>query len=86
MFKIFSKPNCTFCTQAKQLLESRDMSFEELVIDVGQEKQDGVTYVQAADLKALVPTARTVPQIFHNESHIGGFTELKRYLTENATL
>lgn len=86
MFKIFSKPNCTFCTQAKQLLASKDISFEELVIDVGQEKQDGVKYVQASDLKELVPTAKTVPQIFFNESHIGGFTELKKYLSDNATV
>lgn len=80
MYTVYSKPNCTFCNQAKQLLASKSLEYKEIEIDVGQPKVLGKTYVAASVLKEKVPTARTVPQIFHDETHIGGFTELKEFL------
>lgn len=80
MFTVYSKPNCTFCNQAKQLLASKSLAYKEVEIDVGQQQLLGKTYVPASELKEKVPTARTVPQIFDGETHIGGFTELKEYL------
>jgi glutaredoxin len=35
-------------------------------------------------LLEAVPTARTVPQIFVHNNHIGGFQELKKYIEETA--
>ena len=79
-FTIYSKPGCTFCDQAKALLEARSMVYEELILDVGQEKDSEKTYVPVATLKERMPTARTVPQIFNGDTYVGGYTELRQLL------
>ena len=72
---IWSKDNCTFCDQAKALLEQRDIAYEERKIGYGYTRED---------LLEAVPTARTVPQIFVNNNHVGGFTELRQYIEQTA--
>ena len=72
---VWSKDQCPYCVQAKALLESRGIEYEERNINNGWDKED---------LLAAVPTARTLPQIFLNEELVGGFTELRQRLT-NAT-
>lgn len=77
-FYIYSKPNCTYCEQAKDLLAAKGLEYEERIIDLGQEYIEGKTYVSLDELKILVPQVKTVPQIFNTEMQlIGGFTELK---------
>ena len=68
---IWSKYHCPYCDQAKALLKSKGIEFEEKKIGDGYTKED---------LLEAVPTARTVPQIFLDEELIGGFTELKSRL------
>jgi glutaredoxin 3 len=68
---VWSKYHCPFCDQAKALLTQKGITFEERKIGDGYSKED---------LLEAVPTARTVPQIFIGEQHIGGFTELKAHL------
>jgi glutaredoxin 3 len=68
---VWSKDTCPFCDQAKALLTQRDIAFEERRIGSGYTREQ---------LLEAVPTARTVPQIFLDNQHIGGFTELKAYL------
>ena len=70
---VWSKYHCPYCDQAKALLKSKDISFEEKKIGDGYTKEE---------LLEAVPTARTVPQIFIDDKLIGGFTELKQYLQE----
>ncbi len=71
---VWSKYQCPYCEQAKQLLSQRGIQFEERKIGDGWTKED---------LLEAVPTARTVPQIFLNDELIGGFNELReRLLTE----
>ena len=72
---VWSKDNCTFCDQAKALLEQRNIAYEERKIGHGYTRED---------LLEAVPTARTVPQIFVNNNHVGGFTELRKYIEETA--
>jgi glutaredoxin len=72
---VWSKYNCPYCDQAKALLTQKGYTIEERKIGDGYTKED---------LLEAVPTARTVPQIFINEELIGGFTELKKKLTEEA--
>jgi len=72
---VWSKDNCTFCDQAKALLEQRNIAYEEKKIGYGFTRED---------LLEAVPTARTVPQIFVNNNHVGGFTELRKYIEETA--
>ena len=68
---VWSKDQCPYCVQAKALLESRGIEYEERNINNGWDKDDLLT---------AVPGARTVPQIFVDGQLIGGFTELKTFL------
>lgn len=70
---VWSKYHCPFCDQAKALLSQKGIEFEEKKIGDGFTKED---------LLEAVPTARTVPQIFIDGKLIGGFTELKKYISE----
>ena len=71
---IWSKLNCPYCEQAKGLLTQKGIVFEE--------RKLGEQY-STEDLLKVVPTAKTVPQIFMGETLVGGFKELKKYLEEN---
>jgi glutaredoxin len=71
---VWSKYHCPFCDQAKALLNQRGIAYEERKIGDGYTKED---------LLEAVPTARTVPQIFLDGELIGGFTELRKHLTES---
>ena len=68
---VWSKYHCPYCDQAKALLKSKGIQFEEKKIGDGYTKED---------LLEAVPTARTVPQIFLDDKLIGGFTELRQHL------
>lgn len=85
MFHVYSKPQCTFCDQAKALLTAKNMPYQEFVLDVGQMKTDGVTYVERSEVLEKFPGARTMPQIAlvkdGNFQPIGGFTELRSMLS-----
>ena len=83
MIKIYGKEDCPFCDKAKQLCSSKDIDFSYY--------QLGVDY-SISELMQLVPTARTMPQIFkqYNEDdsakpdssllHIGGYAGLERFI------
>ena len=68
---IWSKPNCPQCTSAKQLLKLNNIEYEEKNIAEGYKIQD---------LLALVPNAKTMPQIWLDEEHIGGYMDLREKL------
>jgi glutaredoxin len=80
MFTIYSRAGCGYCDAAAALLERRKLPFKVLALDTGQPKREGVTYYTKPELLQKVPTAKTVPQIFHNDRYIGGYTELTHYL------
>ncbi len=69
---VWSKDQCPFCVQAKNLLASKGIEYEERNITQG-------TWTKEQLLEA-VPTARTLPQIFLDDKLIGGFTELRAHL------
>lgn len=71
---VWSKDGCTHCDQAKNLLKSKGINYEERNIM-------GDTWTKEQLLEA-VPTARTLPQIFVDGNYVGGFTELRKYLLE----
>ena len=70
MYIVYGKPNCTYCDQAKRLLKIKEEQFA--YVDVSQDAE--------AMQKMRDMGARTVPQIFFGDEHIGGFTELKENL------
>ena len=65
---IYSSSNCGYCTMAKQLLDSKGAEYEEIRIDVDPEQRQ---------IMMDKSGRRTVPQIFINDQHIGGFDDLK---------
>jgi glutaredoxin len=73
MFTVYSTPGCSYCDAAKQLLTQKGLDFE--VIDLMEDPE-------AMQVMASIQ-ARTVPQIFHEGVHIGGYTNLKEYLEED---
>ena len=70
---IWSKENCPYCVQAKNLLKLKDIAYEERNISTGDWTKE--------QLLEAVPTARTLPQIFLDDIYVGGFTELKKALS-----
>ena len=67
---VWSKDACPFCVQAKALLDSRGIEYEERNVQKDWTKEQ---------LLELVPTARTLPQIFIDDKLIGGFNELRKH-------
>ena len=84
MFIIYSTPTCVYCDRAKTLLTSKGLEYLEFQIDQGQEKVKGNKYISTTAFKAMLPEARTVPQIYHTQGdhpqYIGGYEDLKEYL------
>tara|TARA_B100000085_G_C18147874_1_gene352134 strand:- start:200 stop:460 length:261 start_codon:yes stop_codon:yes gene_type:complete len=70
---VWSKPSCAFCEKAKSLLKMKGIEYEEKNIADGHKIQD---------LLEMVPNARTMPQIWLDEEHIGGYYELEKKLAE----
>lgn len=65
---IFTKMGCGYCYRAKKLLDSKGAQYHEHDITMGG--ADRQTMLQRA------PGARTVPQIFIGDTHVGGSDEL----------
>ena len=70
---VWSKDQCPYCDQAKALLKSRGIEYEERNVSQNWTREQ---------LLEAVPTARTLPQIFLDQELVGGFTELRKKLTE----
>jgi glutaredoxin 3 len=66
---IWTRNNCDFCTQAKELLKKNNLLFEERNVDSELWTRN--------QLKEILPNASTFPQIFINDVPIGGFKKLK---------
>jgi len=81
---IYSKPNCAYCEQAKQLLNANHLLFDEIILDVGQQKVEGKSYVPLNEFKEHYPEAKSMPQVFVDDLRIGGYVELKQYLAHAA--
>jgi len=69
---VWSKDQCPYCDQAKALLKSRNIEFEERNVSQDWTREQ---------LLEAVPNARTVPQIFLDEELVGGFNELRQRLS-----
>ena len=73
---IYTKNNCTFCVQAKTLMNIRGIEWEELNMQKNPENQ--VELMEKCEKINIVP--RTVPQIWIDDDYVGGFQELKNKL------
>ena len=71
---IYSKRQCTFCTQAKELLARKNVPFVENVLDVDFSRE----YIVG-----MFPHARSYPIIVIDDVIIGGFEQLKEHLSQH---
>ncbi len=74
--KIYTKDNCTFCVQAKTLMKIRGIEWEELNMQKVPAMRDEL--MEKCEKINVLP--RTVPQIWIDDSYVGGFQELKNKL------
>lgn len=79
-FTIYSKPGCSFCEKAKDLLKSKQLEYSEVIIDVGQKKEDDKKYITVDEIRALIPGVTSVPQIFKDGTLLGGYEALRASL------
>lgn len=73
MITIYGKPSCGFCTKAKNFAESRNFKYE---------YKDVMTATFMEELKTKMPDVRSVPQIWVNGTHVGGYNEFTRYVED----
>ena len=66
---IYTGPICNYCSAAKHLLSKKKIRYEEIDIGNDVKKRD--------EMLKKSNGAKTVPQIFIGEKHVGGYVELK---------
>lgn len=68
--EIFGKPNCPYCTSAKNLLEIKKLGYEYIeFFELDDAEQKAV--------RERAPSAGTFPIIFLEDTYIGGFNQLQ---------
>lgn len=65
---IYTTPICPYCVRAKSLLGRKGVAFDEVDVMMDQKARD--------EMLAKSGGARTVPQIFIGDTHVGGCDEL----------
>lgn len=80
---VYSTKVCPFCVQAKKLLTLKNIEFKEVIV-IKDELKNGKlkdNEILKSDLQKRIKektghVIETVPQIFIDDKHIGGFTDL----------
>jgi glutaredoxin 3 len=65
---LYTKFGCGFCNRAKRLLDEKGVAYTEHDITMGGPRR--------AEMMERAPMARTVPQIFIGDVHVGGSDDL----------
>jgi len=65
---VYMGPRCNFCDAAKRLLNRNNIPYKEINIAVEEGKRE--------EMISKSNGRRTIPQIFFNEYHVGGYEEL----------
>ena len=66
---MYTGPLCNFCDAAKRLLSRNNLKYDEIDISTKDGLRDEM--IKKSNGK------RTIPQIFFNEYHVGGYEELR---------
>ena len=72
---IYTGPLCNFCDAAKRLLTRNNVDYNEINIATVDGAID--------EMIAKANGKRTIPQIFFNDQHIGGYDEARALEKEN---
>jgi glutaredoxin 3 len=75
---IYTGPLCTFCDAAKKLLARNKVEYKEINITTVDGAMD--------EMIAKANGKRTIPQIFFDDQHIGGYDEARALEKENKLL
>ena len=74
MFKIYGTNECSYCVLAKQLLNNNNINYN--FINVSNNKTEILN-----KYSKISNNQRTIPLIFDNNEFIGGFQQLKEYIS-----
>ena len=74
---VYTGPVCNYCDAAKRLLKRNSLEFNEIDISSGPEVLN--------EMINKTNGKRTIPQIFFDNEHIGGYVEI-RQLEKNKKL
>ena len=66
---VYSGPMCNFCDAAKRLLSRNNLNYNEIDISTKEGLRDEMT--------KRANGRRTIPQIFFDDYHVGGYQELR---------
>jgi len=66
---VYMGPRCNFCDAAKRLLSRNNIPFNEINIALEEGKRE--------EMLKKSNGRQTIPQIFFNELHVGGYEELR---------
>ena len=72
---MYTGPMCNFCDAAKRLFSRNDLKYKEIDISTKDGLRDEM--IKKANGK------RTIPQIFFDDQHIGGYDEARALEKEN---
>ena len=72
--KIYTKDSCIWCDRAKGLLNAHSIDFDEVDLSNDIERQN--FYKKVGD------NVKTVPQVYIDHKRIGGYPQLKAWLSE----
>ena len=72
---IYTGPICNYCDAAKRLLKRNSLEFNEIDISSGPEVLN--------EMINKTNGKRTIPQIFFDNEHIGGYVEIRELEKNN---
>ena len=72
---IYTGPHCNYCDAAKRLLTRNNIKYN--IIDISSKEGLRDEMIKKANGK------RTIPQIFFDDEHIGGYDEVRALEKEN---
>ena len=66
---VYMGPRCNFCDAAKRLLQKNNIPYKEINIALEEGKKE--------EMLIKSNGRQTIPQIFFDEYHVGGYEELR---------
>ena len=72
---VYMGPMCNFCDAAKRLLNRNNIPYKEINIAIEEDKMN--------EMLSKSNGKRTIPQIFFDNHHVGGYEELRALEKEN---
>ena len=66
---VYMGPRCAFCDAAKRLLNRNNLLYKEINIAIEEGKKD--------EMLEKSNGRKTIPQIFFDDYHVGGYEELR---------